>query len=136
MNLTGSSWQITPSVNQQALLGACAIRCRWFFWQGHSRQARLFGWRGCHNAPGPAHGVLSAAVPGGRPVESQPGGCEPAGFEIRVTNVQAKFKLSQNRPEEDRHRVMDALARTGDQNEAAVARLMAAPGQTSDLGIS
>lgn len=69
-------------------------------------------------------------------MESQPGGCEPAGFEIRVTNVQAKFKLSQNRPEEDRHRVMDALARTGDQNEAAVARLMAAPGQTSDLGIS
>lgn len=46
------------------------------------------------------------------------------GFEIAVTDIQAKFKLSQNRPEDDRRRVADTLACTGKDSEAAVARLM------------
>lgn len=40
------------------------------------------------------------------------------GFEIEVTDIQAKFKLSQNRPAEDRRRVADAL------DGSAVAGLM------------
>lgn len=47
------------------------------------------------------------------------------GFEIEVSDIQAKFKLSQNRPAEDRRRVMQALERSGHQSDAAVARLMA-----------
>lgn len=47
------------------------------------------------------------------------------GFEIEVTAIQAKFKLSQNRPAEDRRRVMQALERSGREGDAAVARLMA-----------
>lgn len=46
------------------------------------------------------------------------------GFEIEITDVQAKFKLSQNRPGEDRQAVIERLSRSGDQTEAAVARLM------------
>jgi transcriptional regulator len=46
------------------------------------------------------------------------------GFEIAVTDIQAKFKLSQNRPEDDRRRVADALAGSGKEAEAALARLM------------
>lgn len=45
------------------------------------------------------------------------------GFEIEVTDIQAKFKLSQNRPEEDRARVADALAASGEAC-AGVTRLM------------
>jgi transcriptional regulator len=46
------------------------------------------------------------------------------GFEIEITDIQAKFKLSQNRPEEDRRRVADILADSGDASANAVARLM------------
>jgi transcriptional regulator len=52
------------------------------------------------------------------------------GFEIEIADLQAKFKLSQNRPEEDQQRVAEALGRSGDQTDAAVARLMSAPGRT------
>src|SRR5690606_26323640 len=34
-----------------------------------------------------------------------------AAFEITITSVRAKFKLSQNRPEADRDRVRDALSK-------------------------
>jgi transcriptional regulator len=46
------------------------------------------------------------------------------GFEIEVSDIQAKFKLSQNRPEDDRRQVAAALARSGSDAAAAVARLM------------
>lgn len=46
------------------------------------------------------------------------------GFAIEVTDIEGKFKLSQNRPEEDRRAVVEHLSRSGDQTEAAVARLM------------
>jgi len=46
------------------------------------------------------------------------------GFEIEVTDIQAKFKLSQNRPPEDRQRVAEKLGQSGNQTEAAVAKLM------------
>lgn len=46
------------------------------------------------------------------------------GFEIAVSGIRAKFKLGQNRSEEDRRRVADALAETGGESGAAVARLM------------
>lgn len=49
------------------------------------------------------------------------------GFEIEITEIRAKFKLSQNRPEEDRSSVIERLSRSGDQTEAAVARLMGDP---------
>lgn len=45
------------------------------------------------------------------------------GFEIEVVDIEAKFKLSQNRSEEDRRRVAEALAGSGEAG-AAVARLM------------
>lgn len=46
------------------------------------------------------------------------------GFEIEVTDVQAKFKLSQNRPAEDRLRVIAELNSSTLQTEVAVAKLM------------
>lgn len=46
------------------------------------------------------------------------------GFVIDVTEIRAKFKLSQNRPPEDRRRVIAALAQSNDQTENALAKLM------------
>ena len=46
------------------------------------------------------------------------------GFEIEVTDIQAKFKLSQNRPAEDRSRVIAELNGSTHQTEVAVAKLM------------
>jgi transcriptional regulator len=46
------------------------------------------------------------------------------GFEIDITQVQGKFKLSQNRPLEDRQRVVVELNQSKNQTDAAVAKLM------------
>jgi transcriptional regulator len=46
------------------------------------------------------------------------------GFEIRLTRVEGKRKLSQNRPEEDREGAADGLARRGGDDRAAIARMM------------
>jgi transcriptional regulator len=46
------------------------------------------------------------------------------GFEIAVSRLEGKFKLSQNRPAADRPRVIAELERQGDPESAAVARLM------------
>lgn len=48
------------------------------------------------------------------------------GFEIEVTAVEAKFKLSQNRSVEDRKRVIAKLEASDSQTDHAVAELMAA----------
>jgi len=45
------------------------------------------------------------------------------GFEIEITRISGKFKLSQNRPADDRLRVAEALA-AGGPDERAVAALM------------
>jgi transcriptional regulator len=46
------------------------------------------------------------------------------GFEIRVTRLEGKFKLSQNRPAPDRPRIIAALEASGDAAAAGVAGLM------------
>ena len=46
------------------------------------------------------------------------------GFEIAVQRLEGKFKLSQNRPAEDRPRVIAALEAQADPEATAVARLM------------
>jgi len=46
------------------------------------------------------------------------------GFEIEITSVQGKFKLSQNRSPEDRQRVITELSQSSNQAAAAVAKLM------------
>ena len=46
------------------------------------------------------------------------------GFEIDITDIQAKFKLSQNRPPEDQQSVVEKLGQSSNQTEAAVAKLM------------
>jgi transcriptional regulator len=46
------------------------------------------------------------------------------GFEIAVTRLEGKFKLSQNRPAADRPRIVAALEGRGDDEARAVARLM------------
>ena len=46
------------------------------------------------------------------------------GVEIEVTDIQAKFKLSQNRTLEDQQSVVEKLNSSGNQTEAAVAQLM------------
>ncbi len=46
------------------------------------------------------------------------------GFEIAVTRVEAKFKLSQNRSRRDQTSVMESLKTSGDSLISAVARLM------------
>jgi transcriptional regulator len=46
------------------------------------------------------------------------------GFEIEITDIQAKFKLSQNRPPEDQRNVLEELAKSGNQSNVAVSKLM------------
>lgn len=46
------------------------------------------------------------------------------GFEIAVTRLEGKYKLSQNRPAADRPRIIAALEARGDDGARAVARLM------------
>jgi transcriptional regulator len=46
------------------------------------------------------------------------------GFEIRVTRLEGKFKLSQNRPVADRPCIIEALDTEGDPNAAGIAQLM------------
>jgi transcriptional regulator len=46
------------------------------------------------------------------------------GFDISVTRMEGKYKLSQNRPAVDRPRVIAALDRREDANSLAIARLM------------
>ena len=46
------------------------------------------------------------------------------GFEIEVTSIEGKFKLSQNRSAEDRERVIARLAESASENDRAVAELM------------
>ena len=46
------------------------------------------------------------------------------GFEIEITHIQGKFKLSRNRPPEDQRSVVDKLSQSNNQTEAAVAKLM------------
>lgn len=47
------------------------------------------------------------------------------GFEIEITDVQGKFKLSQNRPVADQQRVVEELSQSPNSLEASVAKLMA-----------
>ena len=46
------------------------------------------------------------------------------GIEIRIKEIQGKFKVSQNRPAEDRARVAAELRASGSENALAVARLI------------
>ena len=46
------------------------------------------------------------------------------GFEIEVTGIQGKFKLSQNRPLEDQQNVVEELSLSNNQTDIAVAELM------------
>ena len=46
------------------------------------------------------------------------------GFEIAVTKIEAKFKLSQNRTKEEQSNVIDSLGKADDTTVAGVARLM------------
>jgi transcriptional regulator len=48
------------------------------------------------------------------------------GFEIEITRLEGKLKLSQNRPANDRRRVTEALAASGDALDRAVAGMMRA----------
>ncbi|MHB1291508.1 MAG: FMN-binding negative transcriptional regulator [Sulfuricella sp.] len=47
------------------------------------------------------------------------------GFEIEISDVQGKFKLSQNRPTEDQQHVIEALSLSSNSLEVALAKLMA-----------
>lgn len=46
------------------------------------------------------------------------------GFEIEITSIEGKMKLSQNRTTEDRKRVIARLAASNSETDAAVAKLM------------
>lgn len=46
------------------------------------------------------------------------------GFEIQVTDIQAKFKLGQNRSPEDQQNVVEKFGLSSNQTEVAVAKLM------------
>lgn len=77
------------------------------------------------------HETAGGATPPYR-LEAQPEGYVDrelrgiAGFRIRVTRVEAGFKLSQNRDERDYDAVIAGLERRGDENSAAIARAMRA----------
>jgi len=46
------------------------------------------------------------------------------GFEIQITDIQGKFKLSQNRPAQDRREVIERLRKAGSACDVALADLM------------
>src|SRR4029077_1625671 len=46
------------------------------------------------------------------------------GFEIEVTKIEGKFKLSQNRPREDQANVIASLEKSDDSAVSGVARMM------------
>jgi transcriptional regulator len=46
-------------------------------------------------------------------------------FEIEITRIESKFKLSQNKSDADRQRVMEQLLASGDSESERVADLMA-----------
>jgi transcriptional regulator len=46
------------------------------------------------------------------------------GFEIAISRIEGKFKLSQNRNATDRANVIAALAASGNADDAALAELM------------
>jgi transcriptional regulator len=50
------------------------------------------------------------------------------GFEITATQIEAKFKLSQNRPKEDQTNVIAALEKAEDTTVSGISRLMQAQG--------
>ena len=54
------------------------------------------------------------------------------GFELRVTDLQCKFKLNQHRPEA--HTAMRAIYQTGNENERALARWMDKLGMLRSAG--
>jgi len=56
------------------------------------------------------------------------------GFRIRVTRMEASFKLSQNRTEQDYDTVIAGLEKRGDENSVAIARAMRASGPTRPAG--
>jgi transcriptional regulator len=51
------------------------------------------------------------------------------GFELVITRLEGKWKMSQNRPEQDLAGVLEGLSREGGEPERAVAEIMAAPDQ-------
>jgi transcriptional regulator len=53
------------------------------------------------------------------------------GFEIAITRLEGKLKLSQNRPEGDRRRVAAELAESGDPLGVEVAEMMQAKAESS-----
>jgi transcriptional regulator len=57
-----------------------------------------------------------------------------AGFQIRVTRMEAGFKLSQNRAERDHDAVIAGLETRGDENSVAIARAMRATGPARRAG--
>ena len=57
-----------------------------------------------------------------------------AGFRIRVTQVEAGFKLSQNRTGQDYDAVITGLEARGDENSLAIARAMRATGPARCAG--
>jgi len=46
------------------------------------------------------------------------------GFEIKVTDIDGKFKLSQNRTENDRHRIIQTLENSADKTKIDIAEYM------------
>ncbi len=46
------------------------------------------------------------------------------GFDIEITRLEGKWKLSQNRPEADRHKVIAALQNSPHDDDRAIAKLM------------
>lgn len=56
------------------------------------------------------------------------------GLEIEITDIQGKFKLSQNRPLEDQQHVVEELSQSNNQTEAAVAKLMSGVIQVTGRG--
>jgi len=55
------------------------------------------------------------------------------GFRLRITRLEGKYKLSQNRPETDQQRVVQALQAQGDALSSEVARLMQQRGVGSHI---
>lgn len=50
------------------------------------------------------------------------------GFRIEISRIEGKWKLNQNRPPEQRERVVQQLRTLGDENSQAIAELMASGG--------
>jgi len=117
--------RVVPTWNYVAVHASGALR---FFDEAEQLLALVTRLTRTHEAARPAPWAVTDAPPDF--VQAMLKGI--VGFELRIERLEGKWKLSQNRPAEDRTGVIDGLRREGGDDKAAMAELMAAAERERD----